>query len=146
MKSPSISKASLNPQIVGNVGLYYACFQLSLLGWNVMPTARNARGIDVVAYNGDASKFLGIQVKSLSKRSAVPVGTSMSKIMGDYWIVVTRIATTPVAYVLSKEEVLARTHKAEKNGKASFWIEPGVYEIEEFRNAWPKVQLAENEA
>ena len=146
MKSPAISKTSLNPQIVGNVGLYYACFQLSLLGWNVMPTARNARGIDVVAYNGDASKFLGIQVKSLSKRSAVPVGTSMNKIMGDYWIVVTRIATTPVAYVLSKEEVLARTHKAEKDGKASFWIEPGAYEIEEFKNAWPKLELTENEA
>ena len=81
MSNLAPSKPALNPQIVGNVGLYYACYNLSLHGWNVMPTARNARGIDVVAYNGDASKFLGIQVKSLSKRSAVPVGTSMDKIM-----------------------------------------------------------------
>ena len=36
----------LNPQVVGNVGLYYVCYKLSLQGWNVMPTARNARGID----------------------------------------------------------------------------------------------------
>ena len=146
MPKSALLKPSLNPQVVGNVGLYYACFQLSLLGWNVMPTARNARGIDVVAYNGDASAYLGIQVKSLSKRSAVPVGTSLNKVMGEYWIVVTRIATTPVAYVLSKEEVLARTHKAEKDGKASFWIEPGAYELEEFKNAWPKIKLAPSEA
>ena len=146
MQDIASPKPDLNPQIVGNVGLYYACFILSLHGWNVMPTARNSRGIDVVAYNGDASKFLGIQVKSLSKRSAVPVGTSMEKIMGDFWIVVTRIATAPVAYVLTRQEVLAKTHKAEKDGKASFWIEPGEYEMEEYRNAWPKVKLAAGEA
>jgi hypothetical protein len=34
---------SLDPQITGNVGLYYCCYRLSQLGWNVMPTARNAR-------------------------------------------------------------------------------------------------------
>ena len=35
-----------SPQIGGNIGLYYACFKLPKLGWNVMPTSRNARGID----------------------------------------------------------------------------------------------------
>ena len=146
MHTAELPKPALNPQIVGNVGLYYACFHLSLQGWNVMPTARNARGIDVVAYNGNASDFIGIQVKSLSKRSAVPVGTSLDKIIGEYWIVVTRIATTPIAYVLSQKEVRSRTHKAEKDGKASYWIEPSQYEVEEFKNAWPKVRLPAGEA
>lgn len=31
--------------------MYYACYRLSRMGWNVMPTARNARGIDIIAYN-----------------------------------------------------------------------------------------------
>lgn len=43
------TKEKLSPQIVGNVGMYYVCFKLSELGLNVMPTARNARGIDIVA-------------------------------------------------------------------------------------------------
>ena len=43
---------SLNPQITGNVGLYYYCYKLSLPGWNVMPTARDARGVDIIAYSG----------------------------------------------------------------------------------------------
>lgn len=34
-------------QVTGNIGLYWTCYQLSQLGWNAMPTARNARGVDV---------------------------------------------------------------------------------------------------
>ena len=81
----------LNPQITGNVGLYYCSYRLSLVGWNVMPTARNARGVDIIAYNADASRFLGIQVKSLSKRSPVPLGNSLSKCMGDFWVILTKV-------------------------------------------------------
>lgn len=55
-------------QITGNVGLYYVCYKLSCLGWNVMPTSRNTRGIDIVAYDQSGKKFVGIQVKALSKR------------------------------------------------------------------------------
>jgi hypothetical protein len=33
----------LNNHVVGNAGLYYACYQLSLRGWNAMPTARTSR-------------------------------------------------------------------------------------------------------
>gem|GEM_PF-3520205 len=44
---------SKDTQVTGNIGLYYACYQLSRMGWNAMPTARNARGIDIIAYNRD---------------------------------------------------------------------------------------------
>ena len=73
---------ALSPQITGNVGLYYYCYKLSLLGWNVMPTSRNARGIDIIAYSADASRFVGIPVKALSKRNPVPLGPSLDKVMG----------------------------------------------------------------
>jgi hypothetical protein len=64
--------STLDPQITGNVGLYYCCYRLSLLGWNMMPTARNARGVDVIAYSRDASRVVGVQVKALSKRNRHP--------------------------------------------------------------------------
>ena len=44
----------IDPQVTGNIGLYYVCYRLSRRGWNVMPTARNARGIDMIAYNKNA--------------------------------------------------------------------------------------------
>ena len=61
-------------QIVGNTGMYYGCYRLSEKGWNVMPTARNARGVDIIAYKLDEKRYVGIQVKTLSKRSPVLSG------------------------------------------------------------------------
>ena len=69
-------------QITGNIGLYYTCYRLSKMGWNVMPTSRNARGIDIIAYNREGTKFIGIQVKTLSKRNPVPLGKVLKKSWG----------------------------------------------------------------
>jgi hypothetical protein len=90
---PNNGAGLLNPQLTGNVGLYHCCYRLSLLGWNVMRTARNVRGVDIIAYSADASRFVGVQVKALSKRSPVPLGTSLDKIMGDFWVIINRIVS-----------------------------------------------------
>src|SRR5258706_215596 len=66
------AKSQINRQVVGNIGMYFAAYQLSLRGWNVMPTSRNARGIDLLAYDSDADHYLGIQIKALSGTGAVP--------------------------------------------------------------------------
>lgn len=130
----------LHPQLTGNVGLYYCCYRLSLLGWNVMPTARNARGVDIIAYSRDASRFVGVQVKALSKRNPVPLGGSPDKIMGDFWVIVNKVATpTPAAFVLLPSEVRERAHRGEKDGRVSYWLQPGDYEQGPFREAWERI-------
>jgi len=129
---------TLDPQLTGNVGLYYCCY-LSLMGWNVMPTARNARGVDIIAYSRDATRFVGIQVKALSKRSPVPLGTTLDKVMGDFWIIVNQVATTPSAYILLPTEVLERAHRGEKEGRVSYWLQPRDYEQESFLEAWDRI-------
>lgn len=132
--------ARLDPQLTGNVGLYYCCYRLSLLGWNVMPTARNARGVDIIAYSRDASRFVAVQVKALSKRSPVPLGSSLDKIMGDFWVIVNKVATpTPSAFILLPSEVRERAHRSEKNGRVSYWLQPGDYEQDPFREAWERI-------
>jgi hypothetical protein len=75
-------KAQPNRQVVGNIGMYFAAYQLSLRGWNVMPTSRNARGIDLLAYDSDAKNYQGIQIKALSGTGAVPLGKSLDKSIG----------------------------------------------------------------
>ena len=70
-----------------------------------MPTARNARGIDIIAYSPDGKRFLGFQVKTLSKRNTIPVGSSLDKVMGDFWIIVTKASEpNPVAYIFTSKE------------------------------------------
>jgi len=88
------AKQTRSNQIVGNVGMYFVAYRLSLMGWNVMPTCRNARGIDLLAYDANARHFLGIHFKTLSKRNgAVPLGLhAPDNLLGDWWIIVTNIA------------------------------------------------------
>ena len=126
-------------QVTGNIGLYYVCFHLSRMGWNVMPTARNARGIDVVAYDANGKDFIGVQVKALSKRNPVPLGTSLEKVMGDYWVVVNNVRGEPNAFIMLPDEVKNLAHRGEKDGRVSYWLQPTSYDTETFREAWHRI-------
>ncbi len=129
----------LDAQIVGNAGLYFTCYHLSLLGWNVMPTARNALGIDVVVYSRDGKRYLGIQVKSLSRRAPVPLGTSLDNLMADFWIIINQVIAKPTAFILTPDEIKQRAHRSEKDGHISYWLEPKDYESDDFRAAWHRI-------
>ena len=129
-------------QIVGNIGLFYVCYRLSRLGWNVMPTTRNARGIDIIAYSPDAAHFKGVQVKSLSKVNPVPLGKTLDKFMGDVWIIVNNVVLeTPSAFIMLPQEVRERAHRGEKDGRVSYWLQPPDYIQEQFREAWHRIAL-----
>ena len=104
-----------------------------------MPTARNARGIDIVAYSRDGKRYLGIQVKSLSKRAPVPLGASTDNLMGNFWVIVNKVISEPTPFVLTPDEVKRLAHCGEKDGQVSFWLQPNSYEIDEFRGAWGRI-------
>lgn len=61
-------------QATGNAAMQYAAWQLSRKGWNVMPTARNAKGSDLFCASDDESVICGVQNKGLSKRARVGFG------------------------------------------------------------------------
>jgi hypothetical protein len=136
--------AKVQSQITGNKGLYFVCYELSRRHWNVMPTARNARGVDVIAYDLAAKHFIGIQVKALSKRDSVPLGTSIDHLMGNYWIIVNNLMTTPAAYILRPEEVQSLAHRGEKDGRISYWLQPKEYAIDRFLNAWDRIGMGDS--
>ena len=144
-----MSEKKTDKQIVGNIGMYYACYQLSLLGWNVMPTSRNAKGIDIIAYSPDGKDYLGIQVKTLSNPVHVPLGKEKDKIMGDYWIIVVlkdkqNLSYKPTMYVLTKDEVIERGNNYVKNGKKTAFLHKDKYEDEKFKNKLDKIVVLRN--
>jgi len=126
-------------QITGNVGMYYVCFKLSELGWNVMPTARNAKGIDIVAYKNEG-EYVGIQVKTLSKPNAIPLGNSRDGLMGDFWCVVVKQKDGHWAvFVMTKEEVAKKAHKA---STGSWWVEYKEFgKTDEFLEKWERITV-----
>lgn len=126
-------------QVTGNIGLYWTCYHLSRMGWNAMPTSRNARGVDIIAYNRDCTRTIAIQVKTLSKRNPVPLGVSLDKVMGDFWVIVNNAATDPQTYVLLPKEVKKLAHRGEKDGRVSYWLQPSAYCVDAFHEAWERI-------
>lgn len=128
-----------NYQVTGNIGLYYTCYHLSRMGWNAMPTSRNARGVDIIAYNDDCSKTISIQVKTLSKKNPVPLGKSLNNVMGDYWVIVNEVMKEPHTYILLPREIKRLAHRGEKDGRVSFWLQPSAYCVEKYHAAWQRI-------
>jgi hypothetical protein len=127
-------------QIVGNIGLFYACYKLSMLGWNVMPTSRNARGIDLICFSMDGTRTLSIQIKSLSKKNPVPLGTDLNKIMADFWIIVNDLNTdNPQSYIMRPKEVKTLAHRGEKEGRVSYWLQPKQYTDQKYHDRWERI-------
>jgi hypothetical protein len=140
MENTNNKSAPVSTQVVGNSGLYYVCYRLSRLGWNVMPTARNAKGIDVLMYNHNASSKLSIQVKALSKRAPVPLGTKLEHFFAD-WVVICRYVhkEKPECFILTSDEVKRLAHKATKEDKDSYWLQPPAYESDKYLDAWTRI-------
>ena len=129
-----------NAQIIGNCGLFHVARELSLRGWNVVLTARNMRGADLFAANEDETVVHPIQSKALSRRSDVPLGSSLEKLRS-FWWVVTMYATAerPVCYVLTLDEVKRYAHENSKDGKSSFWLPFKEFADARFENAWDRL-------
>jgi len=125
-------------QIVANTGLYYICYRLSKLGWNVMPTSRNAKGVDIVVYNQDASIKRTIQVKALSKKTPVPLGNP-DNLFADYVIICVKIfEEKPDVFIAKSHEISIKYSIRKLDKKKSFWIQPTDYE--KFRDKWNKIK------
>ncbi len=120
--------------------MFYVCYRLSRLGWNVMPTARNAKGIDILIYSEDAARTHTIQVKTLSRRSPVPLGGKLDGLLGDFFVICRNVALgTPECFVLTPAEVRGLAHRGEKDDKISFWLQPKQYDAPRFRDKWDRI-------
>ncbi len=130
----------LATQTVGNIGLYFVCYRLSQHGWNVMPTARNAKGIDILAYSQDGKRTRTVQVKALSARNAVLLGPTLDGFIAEFVIVCRKVrADSPESFVLTSRDVVERAHRGGSDSKPTYWLETKAYEGDQFRERWEKI-------
>lgn len=136
----AIPPPKVNHQTVGNVGMFYVCYRLSRMGWNVMPTARNAKGVDILIYSQDATQTHTIQVKTLSKGSPVPMSNKLDHLFADFVVVCRHVVReTPECFVLTPAEIRKLVHRSEKDGKVSFWLQPRDYAVDKYRERWERI-------
>ncbi len=127
-------------QVIGNIGLFYVCYHLSRQGWNVMPTTRNARGIDVLIYSQDNVQKYSIQVKALSRGNPVPLGKRLDGLWADFFVICRGVTRdSPECFILLPSEVRELAHRGEKDGRVSFWLQPSAYTKDSFCEAWDRI-------
>ncbi len=131
----------LERQFVRNAGIFFTCYQLSRLGWKVMPIEKKSKWLDIVAYPPNASASVSVHINCFMKRAAVSLGGSLEKISGDYWIIVNNIgADAPRTFVMLPNEVKEYAKRNENRGKISFWLEYPDYEKDQFCEAWHRLE------
>ncbi len=126
-----------NNQVVGNAGLYYVSYELSKRGWNVMPTSRNAKGVDLLIYSQDAKRTHTVQIKALSKKNPVPLGTKEPQFLAHFVIICVNVMENPHVFIASPNEISGRVHVGKKEGKMSYWLQPKDYN--QFSEKWDKI-------
>lgn len=143
-------------QITGNIGLYHVACELSRAGWNVMPTARNARGADIYAASEDERIIHPIQIKAHSAKPAdTQMGLHPERLVTPWWVFVAhaRSPTDICCYVVTLDEVRklirrdpgSRTEKPEH--ECVFWFDRRFYtpgsdrELTRCKNAWHRLGI-----
>ncbi len=120
-------------QITGNTGLFYVCYELSKRGWNVMPTSRNARGTDILAYSVDGKRMIVIEVKSLSKKN--PIGINPDTTLSEFLIICRYVYDVPELFITRIDgELRSKIVTHDKAGKKSHWLNTKDYEP--FKDNW----------
>lgn len=116
--------------------MYYTCFKLSQLGLNVMPTSRNAKGPDVVAYTADGARFFTFQVKAMSKLSNVNVGLTLSAVRAMWWVLIVGVGDDPKALILTPDEVRNSCREYQQK----FWAQGAqLSKINDANDNWQRV-------
>lgn len=124
-------------QVTGNVGLFFVCYKLSRRGWNVLPTSRNAKGIDILAYGSQGERILTIQAKGFTGIESVGPFKKESEVLADFYIVVSHVYENPLTYILTKDEV--KSHLTPPKGDNVYWLNPEDYKLPEFFEKWDKI-------
>lgn len=105
-----------------------------------MPASRNAKGVDILIFSQNASRKMSIQIKTLSRRNPVPMGTLLDNLIADYVVICVRnYSNEPICYVMTPDEVKELAHRGEKNRKVSYWLQPPVYENDLYREKWERI-------
>lgn len=134
---PDEIKQKPSKQIIGNAGLYYICYELSKRGWNVLPTSRNTKGVDIIIFSQKAQRRYTMQVKSLSKKDPVPLGSSLENLFGDYLIICRKVFDDkPEIFIAKISDIKdgSLIHEGIRNERKSYWLRPKDYE--QFKDNW----------
>jgi hypothetical protein len=80
------------------------------------------------------------QIRTITERKAVPLGGSLDRVRGDYWLIVKFSERhSPATFVMLPSEVKERATR-DKGGKRDWWLEPREFVDAEFYERWERIR------
>lgn len=151
MNRPSSNITDLPSNLVGASGVSFVAAELSRRGYVASVTLRNARGIDILATNADASRSVCIQVKTNSEKKKDWILNQEAERMRSVtlfyvFVHLTGLGQLPEYHVVPSEVVadyLTRTHqewraKPDREGKTHGESDVRKFQdsANEYRDRW----------
>ena len=128
-------------RVVGSIGLYHACCELSRRGWRVSLTrrgwkhiSRSIRGTDINLLNKSGTSDLTIQIMVVLDSAPVPFGNQIDDLSADFVMFcgsikndesVNSVRTIPDMFIMSKEEIISAA--TQNNG--NYWLNESEYKL-----------------
>ena len=136
-------------RVVGSIGLYHACCELSRRGWRVSLTrrgwkhiTRSIRGIDINLLNKSGTRDLTIQIIVVLDSAPVPFGNQIDNLSADFVMfcgsikndeLVNSVRPIPDMFIMSKEEIISAA--TQNNG--NYWLDELEYKLH--KDKWEKI-------
>ena len=125
------------------MGLYYACYRLSGLGYNPIITKNTVNDSNIVVCQSmDKSREITIRTRSFSEKMDIWLGKYPEKVCGeaDFWIIVTRLNSEEpqTSYILHATDVEDKRN-VKPNSDGRYWLRKGNYAIDEFKERWDRI-------
>jgi hypothetical protein len=108
-----MTTTKIDKGIIGNIGLFLTCVELSKMNLITLPTIRNTKGLDLFVLHPKTNKSVGVQVKC-SDQKEYPVFSSFwynyeesirRKIISPFVFVDISTLEKPAYFILSKDEI-----------------------------------------
>ena len=136
-------------RVVGSIGLYHACCELSRRGWRVSLTrrgwkhiSRSIRGTDINLLNKSGTSDLTIQIMVVLDSAPVPFGNQIDDLSADFVMFcgsikndesVNSVRTIPDMFIMSKEEIIS----AATRNNGNYWLNESEYKLH--KDKWEKI-------
>jgi hypothetical protein len=136
-------------RVVGSIGLYHACCELSRRGWRVSLTrrgwkhiSRNIAGVDINLLNESSTRELTIQIMVVLDSAPVPFGNEIDNLSADFVMFcgsikndesINYVRPIPDMFIMSKEEIIS----AATRNNGNYWLNESEYKLH--KGKWEKI-------
>ena len=125
--------------MTSSMGLHYACFRLAERCWNVSVSKMSTKDRSEGSCSRKNGQFITFQTSGVGKKNPIRFAAGPSGITQQFLIAVVNLdSDTPEVYIFTADEA---KDKMVKRGKSNqHFIQVKVYDTEEFRDRWDKLE------